>query len=208
MARSGGMLAAQPYGQNDRVAAAALNLAESTPDANLNRKPEETAQLVWGRYTVNAAAHDGVSVPYAKAQIDRRFTVGDADYTLFRSQDLTNPDNLLTLSDPKEVKFRLGRGEATFESGLKSEAATFVNASLALNFGKRTFVTGLELSSPSAGRADLLLAGNVRPDGTFSVRDSGQYVAGAVSLDGKEAGYLFERGVAGGLFRGKTLWGH
>ena len=32
-------------------------------------------------------------------------------------------------------------------------------------------------------------------------------LAGAVSLDGKEAGYLFERGAGSGLFRGKTLWG-
>lgn len=53
------------------------------------------------------------------------------------------------------------------------------------------------------------MAGDVRGDGTFSVRDLGsrQSVAGAVSLDGKEAGYLFERGLGSGLFRGKTLWG-
>jgi hypothetical protein len=55
------------------------------------------------------------------------------------------------------------------------------------------------------------MAGNVRPDGTFlgerGARQPLQSVAGAVSLDGKEAGYLFERGAGNGLFRGKTLWG-
>jgi len=51
------------------------------------------------------------------------------------------------------------------------------------------------------------MGGDVRADGTFAVKDVDQRIAGAVSLDGKEAGYLFERNAAGGLFRGKTLWG-
>ena len=46
-----------------------------------------------------------------------------------------------------------------------------------------------------------------RNDGTFATRLDNQYVSGAVSLDGKEAGYLFDRGVVGGLFKGRTLWG-
>ncbi|MCC7100357.1 MAG: hypothetical protein IT500_12280, partial [Rubrivivax sp.] len=54
---------------------------------------------------------------------------------------------------------------------------------------------------------ELRAAGDLRPDGSFAVRDSSQFVTGATSLDGKEVGYLFERSVVGGLFRGKTLWG-
>ena len=47
----------------------------------------------------------------------------------------------------------------------------------------------------------------MRSNGTFAVRDSDQTVAGVVSSDGKEAGYLFERSAAGGSFKGRTLWG-
>jgi hypothetical protein len=53
----------------------------------------------------------------------------------------------------------------------------------------------------------------VGANGVFSVGDRSaprqnlEVVSGAFTLDGKEAGYLFERGTAGGLFRGKTLWG-
>jgi hypothetical protein len=32
-------------------------------------------------------------------------------------------------------------------------------------------------------------------------------VAGALTRDGKEAGYLFSKDVSAGTFRGVTLWG-
>ncbi|MBK9684458.1 MAG: hypothetical protein IPO59_14675 [Betaproteobacteria bacterium] len=108
-----------------------------------------------------------------------------------------------------QVDFRLTRGQATYESAGTVEAATINGGTLSLDFTRRTFATALALSAPSVGAAELRMAGDVRADGTFAVRDldSRQYVAGAVSLDGKEAGYLFERGAGAGLFRGKTLWG-
>jgi hypothetical protein len=35
---------------------------------------------------------------------------------------------------------------------------------------------------------------------------AGQVVAGAAALDGKTAGYLFEKAAAGGTLTGITLW--
>ena len=61
--------------------------------------------------------------------------------------------------------------------------------------------------APSAVKGELRVAGSIRSDGIFTVKDADQFVSGAFSLDGKEAGYLFERNVGGGLFRGRTLWG-
>ena len=51
------------------------------------------------------------------------------------------------------------------------------------------------------------MGGDIRSNGTFNVVEAAQRLGGAVSLNGQEAGYWFERNVVGGLFRGKTLWG-
>lgn len=206
-ARSAGLLAAEPYRQNDQAAAGVLTIvATSLPD--LNRAPDPYGRMAWGRYTFAPGFSDNLSVPFVVANAGRQVTVGSTDATLFRANDLLRPDGLLDASDAR-VEFRLSRGQAVFESAGAREAASIEGGTLGLDFGRRTFATALALSSPTAGSAELRIAGEVRTDGTFAVRslDSQQYVAGAVSLDGREAGYLFERNVAGGLFRGKTLWG-
>jgi hypothetical protein len=206
-ARSAGLQAAEPHGRNDSAAADLLVIAaESLPD--LNSRPNPAAQLAWGRYTISAALNDNVSVPFVIARLNRHETVGSAEYTLFRASDPGNPDRLLRAGDG-QADFRLTRGQATYETAGAVEAASIDGGTLSLNFGRNTFATALALSAPSAGKAELRMAGDVRADGTFAVRDrdSAQYIAGAVSLDGKEAGYLFERGAGSGLFRGKTLWG-
>jgi hypothetical protein len=41
----------------------------------------------------------------------------------------------------------------------------------------------------------------------FAVRNADGRVAGALTLDGKEAGYFFERAVPAGTFMGITRWG-
>lgn len=208
-ARSAGILAAEPYRQNDRAAAELLTLAATgVPVPDLNVAPDPNARLAWGRYTFAPGFNDNITAPFAVAQAGRHVTVGSAEATLFRAGDPTQAEGLLAATDAV-VEFRLTRGQATFEAGGQREAASIGNGKLVLDFGHRTFVTALPLSSVSGGSTELRVAGDVRMDGTFAVRDldTRQYVAGAVSLDGKEAGYLFERGVPGGLFRGKTLWG-
>lgn len=206
-ARSAGQLAAEPYGRNDRAAAEVLVIAaDSVPD--LNRRPNLDSQLLWGRYSIGAAPNDDVSIPFSIARLGRHEAVGSAEYTLFRANDPGNPERVLRAGDG-QVDFRLTRGQATYENAGAVEAAVISGGTLSLDFTRRTFATALALSAPSVGAAELRMAGDVRADGTFAVRDldSRQYVAGAVSLDGKEAGYLFERGAGAGLFRGKTLWG-
>ncbi len=209
-ARNAGVVAAElTYrSNNDRAAAELLTIAEAAVP-NLNSRPDAKAQMVWGRYSPSASLNDSVSIPYASARTDRQYTIGDGDFTLWRSKDPTSPDGLLKNTDVGPVDFRLSRGQATFEAGGRAEAAAIDGGTLTLDFSRKTFATGLLLSSPSAGHAELRVVGDVLPNGSFGAKESdgSQKVTGAVSLDGKEAGYLFERVSAGGLFKGKTLWG-
>lgn len=210
-ARSAGLLAAEPTPSallrgNDRAAAEALTIATANlPD--LNRPSDLNSQLIWGRWSIVPSAEDKLTVPYAAASIGRGITVGDESAGLWRRNDPANPSGLLPDSLHTKVDFRLSRASANFEVGGRTEAASVDGGTLTLDFARRTFATALALSSASAGKAEFRMAGDVRNDGTFAVKDVDQRIAGAVTLDGKEAGYLFEKGVGGGLFRGKTLWG-
>lgn len=210
-ARSAGLLAAEPTAAalqrgNDRTAADVLTItAANLPE--LNRPSDVNGQLIWGRWSISPAPDDKLSVPYSIASLGRQITVADASGGLFRKDDAASPSGLLSDSLNAKVDFRLSRAYATFEVGGRTEAALVEGGTLSLDFARRTFATALGLASASAGKAELRMGGDVRADGTFAVKDVDQRIAGAVSLDGKEAGYLFERSAAGGLFRGKTLWG-
>lgn len=207
-ARSVGMAAAQAFQNNDRAAADLLTIAEGiVPDLNSASDPK--AQLAWGRYSFALPLNDQLSQLAVVAGRGREAVVGDADFTLFRAADTGADPQALTASQGV-ADFRLSRAQATFTPDFgPAEAASVDGGTLTLDFSRRTFATALALSSDSAGKAELRVGGDVRSDGVFVVRDTDprQYVAGGVTADGKEAGYLFERGTVGGLFRGKTLWG-
>lgn len=212
-ARSAGLAAAEPTPSailrgNDRAAAELLIIAQANlPE--LNRSSDPNGQLIWGRWSIAPDADDKLSVPFAAASVGRHITVADSvTGGLFRNNDVANPGRLLSDSLDAKVELRLSRASASFEAGGRTEAAVVEGGSLTLDFSRRTFATALAMSSAAAGRAELRMGGDVRTDGTFAVRDVDQRIAGAVSFDGKEAGYLFERNWAGGMFRGKTLWGH
>lgn len=185
---------------------AEISLPKPEPEAE-PLPPPVVKQLAWGRWTFSPAASDTVSVPYSVASIDRHITVANDQVGLFRADDPANPKKLLPESLDARVEFRLSRGQASYESPAGVQAAAINGGTLVLDFAQRTFATALALSAAGGTATELRAAGDVRPDGTFAMRDALQRVAGAVSLDGREAGYLFERAADGGLFKGTTLWG-
>ena len=213
--RTIGLTAAEPTPTellrgNDRAAADLLTLA-AVNVPNLNRPSELSSQLVWGRWAWTAAANDKLSVPFALAlwvPSPRHVTVANLaqDAYLFRA-DQTVPGPLFSDALNASVDFRLSRANASYEVGSTTESAAIDLAKLNVDFARRTFATALDMSSASGVKGELRIGGQMRNDGIFVVKDADQYIAGAVSLDGKEAGYLFERSAGGGLFRGKTLWG-
>ena len=179
----------------------------ATPQLALNRQPDLSSQLIWGRWAISAAADDRLTVPFVLAQYGRELVLGSSDQAagLYRVNP-NNPGPLLPDSLNGKVELNLSRAAATFESAGRSEVAS-VAGRLSLDFARRSFATALAMSSATGGATELRMGGPIRTNGTFNVVDIDQRLGGAVSLDGKEAGYWFERDVVGGLFRGKTLWG-
>jgi hypothetical protein len=65
----------------------------------------------------------------------------------------------------------------------------------------------LGVSSPTLGADSVVASGSIGKDGVMRTTSANATVLGATTLDGKEAGYLFEKNIPTGALRGVTLWG-
>jgi hypothetical protein len=164
--------------------------------------PTQEPALVWGRWLNQPWPGDTQSQPYADARTGRTVTVGNQQYVLFRA------DSPLTslVSNLGRVDFTLREAQVHLVRGSAVELGRVDSGWLSVDFAARQFGTGLALSHPQAGSASLQAAGSVRNDGIFVVRNADGRVAGALALDGSEAGYFFERVVPLGTFIGITRW--
>ena len=78
---------------------------------------------------------------------------------------------------------------------------------LSVDFSRSTFATQLGVSSPTLGPDSVVANGTIGKDGVMRSTSANATVQGATTLDGKEAGYLFEKNNAAGSLLGVTLWG-
>jgi hypothetical protein len=189
---------------NEVLAAQAVAGQPQPLPAPVPAPPELPAPtLVWGRWATQALPGDSLSVPVAEARAGREVTVGNLSYALFR------PESSLSalVSGLGRVDFTLRDAQVHLLRGGVAELGRVDSAWLSVDFTARRFATGLAMSHPQVGSASLEAAGRVREDGMFAVRNADGRVAGALTLDGKEAGYFFERAVPAGTFMGITRWG-
>ena len=175
--------------------------------------------LAWGRWG-SQNIQDHLTVPFVNALQGRSVTVGDGYYFLFRNE--SNVPNLLSIQQGS-ANFSLLNSNAYFlDVGNNISSASVNSGQLGINFSNQTFSTNLSLSSaatPASSQA-LQASGKINLNsGIFlSAPASGALagsqpgaaaaaVAGAVSLDTKQAGYIFTLPTSNGQFRGATLWG-
>ena len=174
-----------------------------TPVMTLHNTPDLSRQMVWGRFSNADELPLQMWVPYASAQEGRSVTVGElGQYALWR----TGPTQSISSTLKGEVQFDIHAGEAYYQKGSQVLPAQISNPALSINFDKATFSSSLTVSQAQIGSAALQISGKMNDEGVFSATSPGQLVAGAVSLNGKEAGLLFSRDYAAGAFKGMTLW--
>ena len=168
------------------------------------RKVSFESTLVWGRWG-SAKEQDTLTIAFRDAMQSRAVTVGDGYYFLFRSE--SGIPNLLSY-DQGVVNFGLQSGHSVFvDSGNESRAASIAGGTLGINFSSREFATTLQLRSPSAPDQTLQSSGKVNSSGIFLSNSGAGNVAGALSLDTRQAGYFFSQPSGGGTYRGATTWG-
>lgn len=173
------------------------------PVLELPLAPISPAQLVWGRWGASLDV-DKLAVVRIEAAEGRVATVGNNDYILYRTE--TGSDVLAgTLSN---ASFALHQAQAHFTHSLTHQVlpATVQGGTLTLDFAARNFSTQLNVVSAATGSVGLQASGRLREDGIFSSWSTSQAIAGAVSLDGQSAAYLFEKSATGGTLSGITHW--
>jgi hypothetical protein len=163
----------------------------------------QTAPLVWGRFASATALPTQLMVAYENASQGRHVTVGElGEYALWR----TNPSGRLDPSLKGEATFNLNSAEAMLVQPNSTTAATVTAASLSVSFDRSTFAAGVNLSHQATGAVSLNVTGRVNEEGVFVGTNANERVAGALSLDGAKAGYLFSKDVSAGTLKGVTLW--
>lgn len=198
-----------PEGYRESVTIREVNEQDNTPTDTVGTVPVSLAstalserQLVWGRYT-GQNVEPGISLAWEEVRRERSVTVGNGRFGLYRSGAGDVMDPALT----GEIGFQLNAAQAVHEGESGIEALTVRDGDLRINFSHGTFATGLDLESGATGPIRFDSSGELLSNGIFRQRDRDGAVAGAVSLDGKEAGYFFDRQIGGGVVRGTTLWG-
>jgi hypothetical protein len=157
-------------------------------------------------------APDGDSLSRSFAQAiegGRQGTVGNFAYSLYREVSATAP--VVLASADTSASFRLAGSAAqlTMPSGRStvSEAVQVNNGTLSVDFAHSTYATQLNVSNARIGVDSVTSNGIIKSNGVLLGQGGNAYTAGALSLDGKEAGYFFEKTLAAGQLTGLTLWG-
>ena len=165
--------------------------------------------LSWLRWTWQPEhSADTLSDVRSQGLEGQNITVGNNYASLFRS-----PSKFLNLQPQTGTyQFNLRNSHAVFiENGQvweNASKATLNHASLKMDFAKREFNTHLEMVSETLGTPTAVLDvnGSISNKGIFIGRNLGGKVAGALTLDGQNAGMQFEKPTEQGTFQGITVW--
>lgn len=201
--QSAEILAAQPVNPAEEVLVELPT--DFTPTVALTQAEIGDRQLVWGYYAEMPLDANRIALSRNQAAAGRSISVGNLEYGLFRS-DVEGGSSTLR-QDLGIVGFQLSSAQAVYnsETGIVSMAVRGGN--LDINFQDYSFTTALTLDHALTGQVDFAANGRLFDGGFFRALEATQKVSGAVSFDGSEAGYLFERQLGSGLVSGLTLWG-
>lgn len=193
--------AQDPSKQNAERALAARQVATGPEDL------VSPSKLVWGRWASTPAPGDQMSIAFRDAMIGNKVMVGDGYFFLFRTPETVNLlPSLKTKADfnltASAASHRLSSGEVA--------AATVDSGRFSVDFAQRKYETQLQVSSSDIPKQVIEFRGLIEPrTGIFlgSGSNADSNLAGALSLDGKQAGYSFRAPVGLGSLQGATLWG-
>jgi hypothetical protein len=181
---------------------ASNDLPEFTPDAAVASSELTNRQMVWGRWASEPSAQERITLSFEEASADRAVTVGNREYGLFRNEG-PRPQIEQGLGP---VSFSLDSAQAFYNSDSGIVAMQVNRGSLDIDFDQSSFTTKLNLNHINTGFVDFAASGTISDRGYFNAIADTQRLAGAVTTDGSEAGYFFEKQLENGSINGLTLW--
>ena len=164
---------------------------------------QQPTQLVWGKFSNPQKLPFTLPVAYVDVKDGRHPTVGElGQYALWRD-GVNGP---LDKSLRGQAQFALAAGEAFYQQAGKTLAVNLTVPRLQVDFDRLSFNTQIGLSGAGVPAQQLNVSGRMNDEGVFLGTASGQRVAGALSRNGVEAGYLFKIDNSAGQYQGITLW--
>lgn len=173
-------------------------------------QPPEVKQLSWVRYSwINKPSSDTFTqlLTQALAAGLDKVTANPA-YILFSSPGTGATLAVQNLAEPI-VNFRLADATAHIARGIAQPADPIdvLNGSLTVDFSRNTFGTSLNLHNTRVGNQNISASGNILPSGLMQATAGNATLAGALTPDGREAGYAFQKPMGFDTLQGATLWG-
>lgn len=171
--------------------------------------PPEVKQLVWGRFFWTRLMDSDTftrSIEQALATGHDRLP-GNNNYTLFRPPP-ASPGAVLASADAS-ASFRLASSSAQLvrNEGKLIEPVSVSDGTFNVDFTRSTFATELRVTNPTIGTDTVAASGAIKSNGVLQAASGNVALNGALTLDGKEAGYAFDKALNAGTLRGVTLWG-
>jgi hypothetical protein len=179
--------------------------APATPEPPVLAAVPLPQNLVWGRFSNSKLIGSQLVMPgFEAAMAGRHVTVGElGEYALWRA----GPAGRMDPSLKGSAEFALAASEAWFTQASGTTGAQVKGATLSVDFDVSSFAATVALNHAATGDANIAVKGKLNNEGVFVGTTATDRVAGALTRDGREAGYLFSKDVGSGTFRGVTLWG-
>lgn len=189
-----------------QVAAEKITLGLAPPPPEVVPPPPPAAppappQFTWGRWSTYAK---GEGAPALTSLLDgkREIVYGNEVFGLLRNEKVP-----AAIPSQGAFTFKLAGSEAYTVSNRTATAAQVTSGTFGLDFSQRTFETALSVQH-SQGIEQLSAKGNVQFQGLFAADPtrSNMNLAGAVSGDGTQAAYVFDKLLASGSLLGVVRW--
>lgn len=178
-------------------------VAPDVTPANALSYPElDKRQLVWGRFSAGLGSNERITAAYVDARANRSVTVGNSVYALFRPEK----GSIVINRGLGVVGFSLNSAQAFFTNANGTSPMQVASGNLNIDFDQSRFSTDLHLSHTATGSVLFSAQGRIDEAGYFNSQGVDQRMAGAVTIDGREAGYFFEKQLLDGGIQGLTLW--
>ncbi|WP_339867784.1 FecR family protein [Pseudohongiella nitratireducens] len=179
-----------------------------TPEVALTAKDLADNQLVWGRWGVANGDLERMTLAKEEAWPDRdlgNIAIADSntEYVLIRDADGRQRVD----AGLGQIDFTLSSAQAFYHGEAGVSAMAVRDGALSVDFNGRSFSTSLDLDHDVTGDIQFTATGNVDEQGFLRANSQTGKVLGATSIDGTEAGYLFEQQLEAGGIQGLTLWG-
>lgn len=173
--------------------------------------PPQVTRLSWARFSWTPAFEADSFVKTFSEAVAAGLERMDSNGTFAL---MHMPSNTLTGAQaPMEgqVDFRLASASAHLLPAARWEqpqSVAVLGGNLQIDFSRAVFQTALALQNTQLGYQGIQANGQILSTGALKATGGDAAIMGAVTADGQEAAYAFEKLLpAGGALRGVTLWG-